>query len=192
MATNEKIKAIYGELKGYLDQAPVYEQSSHYLSDETLWEQYNACITELTEVSEEDYSRFLIGGSSLISLHGGKKGLPLSVYKQRLGGIIGALHSTYFSQEKPPFNWGNEGASTVVSQNQSQSQSFRVELVLEVQELVMSKMDKYDEGTKEKKFLTKVKELLSGVSTGTQLINMICKEAKSLGLTVEQIIDLFS
>ena len=56
----EKIRPLYSEFQGYLSQAPAANTPNDQVGNNSLWEQYNDSIKILSEISEEDYLRFLI------------------------------------------------------------------------------------------------------------------------------------
>ncbi len=184
MDMKEKIRPVYLELRGYLSQIPEPAQVSDAMYDPAVWEQYNTTIVELNTISSKNYDRFKIvpeqGHSSEF--------LRILTYRQKLGGLISRLHGDFFSDEPLPFGGM---PTTVISQNQQQAQSQQIQMLLEIQSKIDEKIPILPESSKEKTFLRKVKESLTSVGNVTQLIALLLKTAKDLGLTVEQIYSLF-
>lgn len=180
--TKEKIRPIYSELQGYLAQAPKNEVMD--IDDLSLKSQYNETIDELNEVSNKDYNRFQIKEKDLIIYSERDKAVRVSVYRSKLGGLIARLHGEYFSDEPAPFSGM---PNTIINQTQQQNQSFQIQMLLEMQSKIDKKILKFEEGTKEKNFLEKIKGSLSSVNNITELFALILKTGKDVGLTIEQI-----
>ncbi|MBU1046874.1 hypothetical protein KKH36_03805 [Patescibacteria group bacterium] len=182
----EKIRPIYSELQGYLSQAPEPIPGRETTSNGVeIVEQLNSSIEELEEISGDDYSRYK--ENIKITKSGSTRYFDLLSYRSSLGGLISRLHGKYFSDENPPFSGM---PSTVINQNQSQITY--VQVLLEMQSKIDSKIPEYEEGTRERSFLEKVKSSLSGISDINSLVVLILKTAKDLGLTLEQIFSIFS
>lgn len=182
MMSKEKIRPIYSELQGYLAQAPKTDDS---FFQEKEWEQYNNTVDELNKLTDKDYNKFKLeparGGYGEIFVR-------LETYCQKLGGLIARLHGEYFSDEVVPFA---EMPSTIITQSQNQNQSVHVQLLLEVNNLIHEKLNKAKEGSKEKKFLEKIKGSLASVKNVSQLVTLLVTSAHQLGITIEQLKDLF-
>jgi len=185
MASKEEIRLVYSELQGYLAQAPDKAEGST-VDEQHFWDQYNSAVEELNSVTGKDYNRFKIEPTieQYDDFH--TSYVKVTVYRQKLGGLIARLHGEYFSDEPAPFV---QMPSTVISQNQSQS--LQVQL-LEVGYLIQEKLGKAKDGSKQKTFLEKVKASLSSVSNITQLIALLAKLAHDSDISIEQLKDLFS
>jgi len=182
-----KLKPLYSELQGYLSQAPALsDERNSYIYDESVWNQYNECINLLNQTSGKDYTRFCITPKSS---HGGSTFVLLTVYRQKLGGLITRLHAEYFVDELAPFSGS---PSTIISQNQQQTQSFHVQMLLDIQSKIDEKIPNCVEGSKEKSFLQKFKKSLGSVSNAVQLLNLFIKLAKEFGLNIDNILQILS
>jgi len=182
MASKQEIRPIYSELQGYLAQAPKTEKFTFYGNE---WEQYNNTIDELNKLTDKDYNRF-----KLEPLHGSLGSfVRLETYCQKLGGLIARLHAEYFSDEVAPFA---EMPSTIITQSQEQTQSFQIQMLLEVQSKIDEKIAKFDEGSKERKFLEKVKGSLASIRNIAGLIALLLSVAKECGLSIEDLKSLFN
>lgn len=180
-----KIRPIYTELQGYLSQAPAGDKVA-YLRDEALWHQYNATIDELNTTTGKDYNKFKITNTypSDIGTY-----ILNSDYRSKLKGLIMRLYGEYFEDEVSPFGGG---PSTVVNQNQSQSQTVQVAMLLDFQSFIDKKLLNSELEPKEKTFFEKLKSSLPSVKTSVEIVNLVVNLAKSLGLSIDQIFKLFS
>jgi len=193
MATKEEIRPFYyAELQGYLSQAPGNKISVlNEALGKGLWEQVNQTINELNQMTGEDYNRFKIVPETEQDLDGEYYSVvPVVLYRSKINGLISRLHGKYFSDEIPPFS----GTPTAVfSQSQEQTQTFQVQLLLEVQSKIDEKLSSLGESNKkEKGFLEKVKSRLSSIRTVAQLILLLLSTAKECGLSIDELKALFN
>lgn len=183
MEQKEKIRPIYSELQGYLSQAPDVKTSVTYESD--LWEQYNSTINELNNISGNNYDRFKISPKNDGS---GEFRMKIVSYRSKLSGLISRLHGELFSDEQPPFS---SMPSTVISQTQQQSQSFQVQLLLEIQSKIDEKLNELEPEDKKRGFLEKVKGALTSVHNTAELIALILSTGQQFDLTIKELWELF-
>jgi len=190
MADGEKVRPIYRELQGYLSQAP---SEGTYIGagadEQRLWQPVNNAIDELNQVTGEDYSRFKISCKTRPYTGGVRYSVEASTYRTKLSGLISRLYGRYFSDEQPPFQGG---PSTVISQTQQQSQSFRVELLLQIQSKIDEQLSKLEPRDKKRGFLEKVKGALKSVRDTAALIALILATAKDSGMTIDELLELFT
>ncbi len=181
MTNKEDIRPIYAELQGGLSQAPPGKDKngvSRAVSDNIL-DHFNHVINELNNVSNEDYNRFkLKTGGWTDSL----------TYRTKLSSLISRLHGQYFSDEVAPFSGM---PSTVITQTQQQSQSFQVELLLQMQTKIDEQLHKLEPGDKKRSFLEKVKGALKSVRNTAELIALILATGQEFGLSLEELKELF-
>lgn len=185
MTKKEDIRPIYEELQGYLSQAPE-EAKIRLIDDKNLWEQTNQTIDELSRISGEDYNRFKmtprrIGSSVRLTV-------DVGTYRTKLSGLISRLHAEYFSDEPAPFS---EMPSTFISQVQQQSQSFQVQLLLEIQSKIDEKLHELEPEDKKRGFLEKVKGALTSVHNTSELVTLLLAMAQEFGLTIKELWELF-
>jgi hypothetical protein len=178
----EKIRPIYSELQGYLSQAPSGKTSS--IHHEECWNLYNQTLDELQKATNRDYKKFHI---SPVKGMGEIDFIDVGVYRQKLGGLISRLHGEYFSDEIPPFSGM---PSTVITQNQQQVQS--VQMFLDIQSKIIESSRQFDEGSKERKFIDKLKGSLSTVSNVTDMIKLCMKLAEEFGIGIAALLKIFS
>ena len=181
MTKKEDVRPIYAELQGCLSQAPPGKDKNGVsrAPSDVILEHFNHVIDELNNVSNEDNNRFkLRTGGWTDSL----------TYRTKLSGLISRLHGQYFSDEVAPFSGM---PSTVITQTQQQSQSFQVELLLQVQSKIDEQLHKLEPGDKKRSFLEKVKGALKSVRNTAELIALILATGQEFGLTFEELKELF-
>jgi len=181
---NEKIKQLYEEFQGYLSQAPAPQSTTDVIGDESVWEQYNYCVDQLSKITGDDYKRFMI---TPISGYGSPF-IRLIAYRQKLGGLISHLHGKYFPDDSPPFSGM---PTTVINQSQQQNQSVQVQILLDIQSKIDAKMNQFKEGSNEKTFLQKLKGTLASISNISQLFNTIFTLANQNGISLETLSSIF-
>ncbi len=180
-----ELKAIYSELRGYLAQAPdiKYEYPIH---EESVWEQYNAAVNLLNEISGKDYSHFSIKPEQ--SPSSTRPSIGIIAYRNKLGGLISKLHGEYFADEPNPL----DGVpSTIMTQSQEQNQSVHIQMLLDIRSKIDEKIPNYPEGSKERNYLQKLKSLLSSMKSGSQILQTILKMAKDFKLNIDDISTFF-
>lgn len=179
----EQIRPIYSELQGYLSQAP--KDPGEVFIEASAWEQYYPAIKELNEITGKDYDKFkispIMGGSSYF--------VRVVGYRSCLAGLISRLHGEYFSDEPAPFSGM---PSTIITQQQAQTQSMDVQILLDLQTKIDSQISKYAEGTPERDFLEKIKVGLSNIRNVNELISLLLRTGKEIGLSIDQILTFFS
>lgn len=176
----ERIRPLYAELQGLLSQAP----KGTSIDNAAFWNHFNELIDELNDVSGKDYSRFKltpISGDGFYWLH-------TSIYCTKLGGLISRLHGEYFSDEVAPFGGM---PSTVISQTQQQSQSFQVQMLLEIQSKIDEKLHELEPEDKKRGFLEKVKGALTSVRNTSELVTLLLATGQQFGLTIKELLELF-
>jgi hypothetical protein len=178
----EKIRPIYSELQGYLSQAPTAKTSDDMTYDIKLWEQYNNTVKILNEITHKNHDRFLIDSRDEDGIR--QAYIYVSLYRQKLGGLIAALHAEYFSDEPAPFSGM---PSTVIHQTQQQSQAIDIQMLLDIRGKIEQELPQQKEGSNEKKFLQKLKDLLGNIKSSSQLFSQILSTAKEFGLSPDAI-----
>ena len=172
-------------MQGCLAQAPRVNEENPVIDNSEFWEHHNSIIKELEEVTGKDYNKYSLAPVSGATYSYITKG----IYRQKLGGLIARLHGEYFSDEPVPFA---EMPSTIITQSQNQNQSVHVQCLLEVNDMINEKLTKADEGSKEKTFLEKIKGSLSSVRNVSQLVTLLLTTASKLGISIEDLKDLFN
>jgi hypothetical protein len=180
-----KVRPLLGRLEGYLKNPPLGISGDIYES--TVWEQYNRSIQELNNVTGEDFDGFLLHPKS--SLYGQHEQVVSSeTFKFSLSGLIEELKAHYFIDELKPDN--NTGIH--ISQSQSQTQEMHIQILLDMQSLIDKKMQKFPNECKERTFLEKVKGTLSGIKNISDLMLHVLSVGKSVGLSAEELYNIFS
>ena len=81
--------------------------------------------------------------------------------------------------------------STVIQQSQDQSQSVHIEFMLDVNNFINDRLHAAKEGSTERTFLEKIRGSLNKVKNVSQLIPLIMQTAKEMGISIDQLSDLF-
>ena len=179
----EKIRPYYGELIGYMAQAP---SNGGYLRDKGLWEQFHSVIDQLSKITQEDYERFKL---SVRTDSNNDLYISSNEYRSRINGLIMNLHAKYFREETSPFSGVPH---TIVTQNQHQSQNMSIVMIMEVQSLIDKQLySNHELSEKQKGFLEKVKANLPNVKTSVDLISTVLNIAKTLNLDLNEIVKTF-
>lgn len=179
----EKIRPIYSELQGYLSQAPLAEKSG-YLYRSLLGDQFNTTIDELNNLTGKNYDKFKV---NVVRDESGTH-VRTSEYRSQLNGLIMRLYAEYFKDEASPFGGS---PNMIVSQTQLQSQSAQIQMVLDFQSLIDKKLYSAKLEEKEKTFLEKIKSALPSIKSAVELIKLIISVAKSLGMDINQVANIF-
>jgi len=187
----EKIRPIYLQLQGYLNQLPKSEDKYADVETKQTWEGYHRVIDNLSEILGENLDDFKLeiksgGGDSFQSRY---NYVNLNNFRFQLGGLISRLYGQYFSDERNPLDGS---PSTVINTTQNQSQTVQLEIAIEMTELITKKLLNYKDGTKERTFLEQVKDGLRGGKNVVELIDLILKTGAALGLTAVNMISLLS
>lgn len=186
----DKIRPIYSELQGYLSQAPEATSGRERIYDDTsLVNQLNSSIQELEQLTQKDYSRYKERIQITVWNRGTRQFFDLLSYRSKLGGLISRLYGEYFSDESAPFSGM---PSTIINQHQSQSQTTHVQILLDFQSKIDKKIKAYKDDSKEKTFLEKVRGALSKVGNVTELFTLILRTGRDIGLTIDDILKIFS
>jgi len=179
----DKVKPLYSEFQGYLSQTPKSDPKSiGVIYDEAISNQYNNAIKLLSDETEKDYSRFkieLTGDNSEYYVY-------LDTYKQKLGGLISRLHAEYFSNEPAPFSGM---PNTIITQ--TQQQNVHVQMVLDIQSKIDETLSKSKKGSKEEKFLNKLKKILSSIKDVNEFIKEFMRLATEFGLGPKDILSMW-
>ena len=182
----QRIRSIYGELQGYLREAPnVGEHGISTTEDDVLWEMVSKAIDELNNVSGINYDKFKITGikrGQFNNLY-----IYISEYRTKLGGLIARLHHTYFSDEPAPFS-GMPSTSITLHNRQEQNQNQT--MFLELKDQIEKKIKELPDGN-EKSFLEKLKSGIGTVKDFTALIILISKLGKEYGIGMGDLANLF-
>ena len=161
-----KIRPYYYELQGYLSQTPLPQEQFEICTDDDAWINYNQIVQTLSEITSDDYSRFIIKPKQLE----GENVVNLITFRQRLGGIINWLHANYFTDENRPFSGSPQNVITL-RQNQSQS----IQMVLDLTNKIDEEIERSKDDPKKKSFLQKMKSGLSHVKDANDLLNLLLK-----------------
>lgn len=169
----KEILGVYEELKGVLASMP---EDRTWFDDKGFTEHANRIITRAASICPEISD---IESYKVVSDHQPSRG-PI-VYtiqtKSRLNALIGRLKGTYDLDTSPTGSNGN-----TFIQNQSQTQSQYINLVLDLQEKIIAEIPKHAEGTKERSFLEKLKVALSTTQNVMDILASVLRIGGEFGL----------
>ena len=191
----EKVRPIYNELKSFFSQIP---PGNGVTPDLSIKKFLDEIIGKLNNITGKDYSRFKIEATNMNPNRWAGIGIVTISYPSvriKVSSLLSCLHSEYFSDEaEPSFSTVpiSTAPSMIITQQQSQNQSAYIQIILEVQSKIDEKLREYNDGSKEKTFLEKIKSSLSGARSILELIRLILNTAAGIGLTIEQVMKLFS
>lgn len=188
----EKIQPIYRELKERLAEAPTLTSNSDTTRDASLWNHLNNLVDELNAVTQTNWNRFKV--TNIKSGQTTRTGpfwqyILVSDYRTKLSSLIGRLNGTYLFDQPAP---SDTNPSTVITQNQIQTQTVSVQILLDIQSKIDAELPKHAEGTLERGFLEKLKASLATIKNVGEMVVTILKIAKDFGLSTEQLFKLFS
>lgn len=189
----EHLRPLYLRLQGYLNQLSKFENKSNQIESSGIWTGYHNTLAELSAITEETYDDFKLtierGTRGLTNNPNYYQYVKLDNFLFQLAGLIGAIYGKYFFEERNPL----DGApSTIINTTQSQNQSVKIEIAVEITELITSKLSEYKEGTPERTFLEQVRDGLKSGKGVVELINLILSTGTKLGLTTSAILQLLS
>lgn len=177
----QKIYPIYKELQGYLSQCPTADKA-YYQHNSFYWSQLNGSVEQLSVITDEDYSRFKV--AVIHNNDGDGEHIETNEYRLKLNGLIMNLKGKYFPEEADPFG-GNP--NVVVSQ----TQNTQITMLMDFQSVIDKKLYGDDLKPEEKTFLEKVKAALPTVKSTADIIGLVVKTAKDLGLDMHSITKIF-
>jgi len=178
------IRPLYYELQGYLSQSPSFDNKNEpILYEESMWGQFHTTINELNQTTGKNYDKFKI--TPLRGDFG--PFVRISEYRSKLGGLISRLHGEYFNDEPAPFSGM---PNTIIQQNQQQTQSTQIQILLEIQSIIDKNLEKTVDPI-EKSFLEKIKSSLSLAKSVPELMSLILSTGSSLGMTIDQVLKFF-
>lgn len=194
----EEIRPLYLELQGYLKQ--LSKNVNNIIKTEETWNNYHSVIDELNSLTGEDYNKFKL---KINYINSNSFGNPYNYvnsdnFRFQLGGLIQKIYGSYFQDEKNPTDDStspqNIQPANVINnvQSQSQSQSIKLEIAVEITEIIARKISDYEEGSKERTFLEQIKDGLKEGKNVVELVNLILSTGINIGLTMPVILQLLS
>lgn len=183
---SQRIRTIYAELKGILGQAPPLAENVVY-DKPAIWDHYNALVEKLSnETQNTDYQRFKITPVPWGGL--GERAIYVEEYRSKLGGLIASLHSEYFHTESEPFSGT---PSTVIQQNQSQSQQQTQTFVVDLAFRIAEAKSEHVEGTPERDFLDGLGEAIRSAKDFSDIMRTALDLASKTGVALSFVKSLF-
>lgn len=176
----EELRHCYQELRAYLSAAPKISDTpggSGSTREKALWVNYNNRVDETSKITGSDYSRFKVipkthprptnyvaGRTSSI------QSIDIFVYRQQLTALISTLHSQYFSDDPDPLQ---EPPGMQFSQQVELTQIVNLQILLQSE--IDSRIKEYKEGSKERKFLEKLRAALLTMTDIGQFVTTLLR-----------------
>lgn len=176
----DKVKPIYQELQGFLSQTPLPKNNYDRLTEDS-WDLVNQSIDKLNQETSKDYNKFRIEPEIV----DGIAKVYVTVFRQKLGGLIDYLHAEYFEEDQRPFSGQ---PSTIVSQNQTQNMS--VQLYVQFGMELQKAMERA-ETEEEKSFLKDISGKIETVKTFIEFILLVTNLAVKHGITMDRLKTIF-
>lgn len=173
---NERaILGVYEELKGVLASL---QDASSWFDDEGFTRHVNGIVDRASVICKEIED---INSYKLDVDHVGNRGpiVHTTQAKAKLNAIIGRLRGTYDLEHSQ----ASVNAGHTFIQNQTQSQTQHLSLVLDLHERIISEIPKHEEGSKERTFLENLKETLPTIKDTMGIFSLALKIGSDLGLT---------
>lgn len=99
--------------------------------------------------------------------------------RSKLGTIIMHLHGAYFHDEPQPFS-ENHGTTNIL--NAIQDQNVTINFVIEANEFLDNRLNKFQENTPEHDYLQKLKDGLKGIHSWVEFMTLAMKTADKMEL----------
>ncbi len=179
MDNKKLIYGAYEELKGVLGSIP---EDRTWFDDDGFSPQVNRIIERIKTLGTEinDIDSYMITANYIQD-----RGNTIDVIptRSKLNGLIGRIKGMY------DFDNGikQSGAGHTFIQQQSQNQEQYQITILDLHERIISEIQKYPEGTKERGFLDKLKKSLPSLSNTMGILSSILSIAVDSGLNIEDI-----
>jgi len=191
-SVKERVRIVYGGLCARLS---VMRSETELQPQEDEANDYNFIIDEVKEITSHSYDRFKIKaacGPEYDTEYGMEEAYEFyrrETYLLRLSELIGRLHAEFFADEPSPLSGV---PSSVISVNQQQSQTQYVQMILDVQSKLEQAIAKPSQEERVKSFAEKVKDKLAGVGNIIGLLNLLISTAGEVGITIEQLKEIFA
>lgn len=180
MDKQTKVQPIYDGLIGILGNAP-----TQGLISKEVWTLYNWHITKLEQATNASYEEF-----KAIAGDYDDGGVPPNIFRPTLNSLINYLHGEYFPNDPLPFS-GTPALSVHNNNLQHQSQSTTV-TIQQFTQLIDKKLPFYEEESKERSFLEKLKGTISNAKDASEIITTVLALAQTYGLGIEALGKIFS
>src|SRR5579864_7584979 len=160
MVEQKEILGVYKELKGILASM---ESENSWFIDNGFAEHANVVIDRAgsTCIEIRDINSYKLNEDVL---RDGRVIIHTIQAKQKLNSLIGRIEGVY-GLEDTKTNNGN-----TFIQNQLQTQSQNLSVILDVHEKILTELPKHAQGTAERTFLEKLKEALPTIKNVTEIL----------------------
>lgn len=184
----ESVRPYYEELKGRLAQLPSPDEiNKNRLGDFTCAFQFNQVISELNEITNENFNRFCFPPEILSP---GAYPIPdtLSLLRMNMNGLIGSLFAKFFSDLPEPFS-GPPPAVNVLTNRQEQT--VKVDFIFDLQNFLDGRLKEFQKNSPERNFIEKLKDGLSNTKNVVDVISTVVALANKYKIT-DKLASIFS
>ncbi len=198
----KEIMPIYKSLEGLLRQVFSMDSSSEEPGIEDFYNKQIERLKELNPDSKDIWDNFRVEAKSHVISHSpqrepvmGNPVIDINEYKGKLSSLIGEVHGRFFIGEPSPDYGNSPRIMNVQNQQQSQEQiqiQVQTQMLLDVQEKIVKKQKEYKKGSRERKFIDKLKEKLSSVKGYIEFITLVYEVAKAVGLSPDKALKILS
>jgi len=176
----KQINALYEELRGLVFGLGDVGMGQNIVGGPAS--QYKQIIKKLSEITGEDFSRFLPKMDDYDSNDPITGALDL---KTSVNSLIASLRANYLN-DRPAHYEQSASASTEVNVNVT------VSVVVDILNILNEKEKEFEEGTKERTFIEKLKSGLKGVKDTASILSTIAQTANQVGLTTAELMKILS
>ena len=175
------------DLQGRISQLPT--EGLIWAKQPQAVERYHRVIDELEKITTKDYGMYRIMWKNIPTVVREDRttyasGVYYADLREQMMALIRRLHAEFFRDEPEPFG---ERPPVALSMNQQQIQNTQIEMLFGFRDFVQQRMDKFEEGSKERTLLQKIYGALSGVRDGVGLVKLVLDTGNQLGTTAADI-----
>ncbi len=183
-AIYSKVNALYEELRGLLYGLGEPSASDRIYNGPVT--QYEHIVSSLSSLLQEDLNRFL----PYIQNYNPQERTASTIdLKTSASGLVAWLGASYLKEKEPHYAPSHSPTNQVtVTQEVAVTQT----LIVDITDILATKQNSFNPGSKERKFIDKVKSGLGAVKDVASILALIAKTASDCGLTTAELHKIFS
>ncbi len=149
------------------EETPSYSTKLLTIDDKNVWKSYNKLVDDLSDLTDVKYHDFRVEPHEYKSgYEWGPHGLgevtrysvDITTFREKLGRLLARLHTEYFPEKRHPYE--KHQPSRI---NQNTNIAITINTVLQPQEQLIKKEDKYPENSSERRFINKLLRVLKDI-----------------------------
>lgn len=196
MTNSDQLRRSYNKLFG-LNYGLINSGRTGYMQQHE-WVNFNTEVEALAEILGDDHIKsFTIIPKRMNS----QNHVNVNDFTSSVNGLLHYIYREYENMidvDEPPVAGGSSPANYTtapvnVNQSNSQATSISIEFnqtILSLNENLTRKESDYDEGSKERNFITKLKEALPTAKSTLEVISLILKVGSQLKLPVDKLLEI--